>query len=293
MSLIGWINPNFWYQLRYFSPHKLNGKWVFIKRDIALPYNHVPVVERKVLLLRYYPSLFNRWYSWMTSSGLYRRTVQSTMDHVVYRLKPRGNCFHDYVGSSRRKIRYGIFVKNKDPYCYMLQQARNIRMRHWRTFGWQVPEKQGPGPGLGFLPTHLDYPNKLTRMIEDDYTDTGVGCYALKMLPTLTIRKYFNELPRHNSMTYGIQYTKQDVFNHIAWGIDPGAGKLDQILNPTDPDFKAKFDEEQDIKKSFWPELYAAFEKDYQLKWPYPDDNVYRPTYNRGFTRKYWSREYY
>ena len=290
MSLYGWINPNFWYQLRFFCPHRLNGKWHFIKRDIGLPYNVAPVIEGKEYHLRYNPPLMARWYGWIVNSGLYRRTAQSVLDHTIYRLKSRGNCLHDYVGSKRRKIRYAVYAKNKDPYCYMLQQARNLRSRHWRSFGWQVPEKHGPGAGMGLLPPHMDYPNKLTRMTEDDWTDTGVNCFALKMIPTITMRKYFNELPRPTSMTYGVEYTKEDMFNHIAWGIDPGSKKLEEVLNPTDPDAKAKREEELDIKRYLWPELAVAFDKDYRLKWPYPDDNVYRPIYNRGFTRKFWSR---
>ena len=292
MSIYGWINPNFWYQLRFFRPHRLNGKWHFIKRDIGLPYNYAPVIEHREVHLQYNPPLMARWYAWVVNSGLYRRTAQTVWDHLVYRLKPRGNCLHDYVGSKRRKIRYAVYAKNKDPYCFMLQQARNLRMRHWRSFGWSVPERHGPGPGLGLLPTALDYPNKLTRMTEDDWTDTGVNCFALKMLPTVTLRKYFNVLPRPSSWTYGVAYTKEDMFNHIAWGIDPGHKILQELQNPKDPDTKAKREEEVDIKKYLWPELRVAFEKDYKLKWPYPDDNIYRPTYNRGFTRKYWSREF-
>jgi hypothetical protein len=292
MSIYGWINPNFWYQLRFLRPHKLNGKWHFIKRDIALPYNYVPVIERREVHMQYNPPLMARWYGWIVNSGLYRRTVQSVLDHLVYRLKPRGNCLHDYVGSKRRKIRYAVFAKNKDPYCYMLQQARNLRMRHWRSFGWSVPERHGPGAGLGYLPTPLDYPNKITRMTEDDWTDTGVNCFALKMFPTIALRKYFNELPRPTSWTYGVEYTKEDMFNHIAWGIDPGHKVLGELLNPSDPEKKAQREEEIEIKKYLWPELRAAHEKDYKPKWPYPDDNIYRPTYNRGFTRQYWSREF-
>ena len=292
MSLLGWINPNFWYQLRFFRPHRLNGKWLFIKRDICLPYNVAPVVEGRELHMRYNPPMMARWYAWIVGSGLYRRTSQGFFDHVVYRLKPRGNCLHDYVGSKRRRIRYAVFAKNKDPYCFMLQQARNLRSRHWRVFGWQVPERHGPGPGMGLLPEHLDYPNKITRMTEDDWTDTGVNCFALKMIPTITLRKYFNELPRPSPFNYGLDYTKEDMFNHITWGIDPGHQKLDEILNPTDPDIKALRDEEKDIKKYLWPDIAPAYEKGYNIKWPYPDDNIYRPTYNRGFTRKYWSREF-
>ena len=233
-----------------------------------------------------------RWYSWMISTGIYRRTAQTFLDHVVYRVKPRGAMLSDFVGSARRKVRYPVYQKNKDPYCYMLQQARIVRMRHWRAFGWAVPERHGPGAGLGLLSTELDYPNKLTRMIDDDWTDTGVNAWAIKMIPSLAIRKYFNELPRTLPLLYGIDYTKEDMFNHIAWGKDPGHEKLQEILNPSDPDTIAQVKEDNEIRDYLWPELAAVRNKDYKLKWPYPDDNIYRPTYNRGFTRKYWSRVY-
>lgn len=292
MSLYSWLSPTFWYQLRFFSPHKLNGKWHFIKRDIGLAYNFPPEVERRDLHMRYNPPMMGRWYAWIVSTGFYRRTSQSFLDHAVYRLKPRGNMLSDYVGNSRRKIRYAIFAKNKDPYCYMLQQARNLRMRHWRVFGWAVPERHGPGPGMGMLNPELDYPNKLTRMIDDDWTDTGVNAWALRMIPLITVRKYFNELPRPTSFGYGYDYTPQEMFDHIAWGKDPGYAKLVEIMNPTDPEKKKAMEEEKDIKRYLWPDLAPAAEKDYKIKWPYPDDNLYRPVYNRGFTRKYWSRFY-
>jgi hypothetical protein len=290
MSIYAWINPNFWYQLRFFRPHKLNGKWHFIKRDIGLPYNVAPEIERRSLHMRYNPPLMARWYAFVVNSGIFRRLAQTVFDHAAYRLKQRGNSLHDYVGSKRRKIRYSVYAKNKDPYCFMLQQARNLRSRHWRAFGWQVPERHGPGAGLGAITIDLDYPNKLTRMTEDDWTDTGVNCFALKMFPTITLRKYFNELPRPSPWNYGYDYSKEDMFNHIAWGIDPTSKKLDEILNPTDPVAIAQKEEEKDIKKYLFPDFAAVLEKDYKLKWPYPDDNIYRPTYNRGFTRKYWSR---
>lgn len=257
-----------------------------------MPFNNPPVVEDRPLHLQYSPPLMARWYAWGVNSGLYKRTKQSLYNHLVYRLKPRGNCLHDYVGSKRRRIRYAVFAKNKDPYCYMLQQARNLRARQWRAFGWQVPERHGPGLGMGILPEHLDYPNKITRMTDDDWTDTGVSCFAMKMIPTITLRKYFNELPRPSPFSYGMEYTREDMFNHIAWGIDPGAKRIEEILNPTDPEFKARREEERDIKKYLYPDLAPAYEKGYNIKWPYPDDNVYRPIYNRGFTRKLWSRIY-
>lgn len=163
-------------------------------------------------------------------------------------------------------------------------------MRYWRTFGWQVPESHGPGPGLGLVPPHLDYTNKITRMIEDDWTDTGLSCYAMKMIPTITQRKYYNELPRMTAYCYGMDYTKEQMFNHITWGIDPGNEKIDKILNPTDPAMKEFRDYEREMRQYLYPDVAPAWEPDYKLRWPFPDDNVYRPTYNRGFNRRYWSR---
>mmetsp|Transcript_12766 Transcript_12766/g.18638 ORF Transcript_12766/g.18638 Transcript_12766/m.18638 type:complete len:294 (+) Transcript_12766:1884-2765(+) len=293
MSIVAYFNPNFWYQLRFFRPHKINGKWRFIKRDICLPYNVPPRIEQRMVHIKYDPPLMGRWYSWILSTGLFRRTAASFFDHVVFRIKQRGNCWNDYVGKHRRKIRYPVFAKNRDPYQWMYLGARNVRSRHWRTYGWQVPEQHGPGAGLGILPVHLDYPNKITRMTEDDWTDTGVSCYAGKMFPTLTIRKYFNELPRPTPFEYGMDYTKEQMFNHIAFGIDPGNLKIDELKNPSDPKLAEERREEKEIQEYLWPDVAAAFKPDYKLKWPFPDDNVYRPTYNRGFNRRYWSRAPY
>ena len=290
MAILAWINPNFLYQLRFFRPHKINGKWHLIKRDICLPYNHPPVIERRMVHLRHDPPVSGRWLSWFTSTGIFRRMAQTFWDHATYRLKQRGNCVSDYVGSQRRKIRYATIAKNRDPYVWMLQGARNLRMRHWRTFGWQVPEKLGPGPGLGAVPVHMDYMNKITRMTEDDYTDPGISTTAMKMWPSVTIRKYFNELPRTFPYAYGMDYTKEQMFNHVTWGIDPGNLKLQEILNPSDPEVAAQRKEEKEIAMYLWPDIAPAFEPGYKLKWPFPDDNVYRPTYNRGSNRALWSR---
>jgi hypothetical protein len=111
------------------------------------------------------------------------------------------------------------------------------------------------------------------------------------MVPELAQRKYFNELPRIIPHQYGLDYTKEQMFNHIAWGIDPGNLKLDDLLNPKDPELAAKRKEELEIEKYLYGDFVAYKDPDYQLKWPYPDDNVYRPTYERGGNRHYWSRD--
>mmetsp|Transcript_21858 Transcript_21858/g.3630 ORF Transcript_21858/g.3630 Transcript_21858/m.3630 type:complete len:153 (-) Transcript_21858:27-485(-) len=151
----------------------------------------------------------------------------------------------------------------------------------------------GPGPGLGLVPRHLDYYNKITNMVEADWVDTGLSCTALKMIPTITVRKYYNELPRMLPFVYGMVYTKEQMYNHLAWGVDPGNLCIEELINPTDPEKRKERQLENEIKKYLTPDLAAAWEKDYKLKWPFPDDNVYRPTYNRGFNRKYWSKYYF
>lgn len=293
MSIFGWINPNFWYQLRYFSPHKLNGKWFFIKREMCLPYRQMPQVERREIHLAYNPPSIAKVYSWVYFTGIWRRFMQAEYDRVVERLKMRGSYMSDYFGTGRRQIRWPVYLKNRDPYVHMLLANRNIRQRNWRTWGWQVPEKQGPGPGLGALPIRMDYHNKITRMTNDDWTDTGISTYALMMLPTVTIRKFFNEFPRVPAWYYGIQHSKEQLYNHISFGIDPGNQVIDELMNPTDPDLKAAREEDDEVTKYLYPEMWEAKKNpDYKLKWPFPDDNVYRPTYNRGSNRKYWSRNY-
>ena len=173
----------------------------------------------------------------------------------------------------------------------MMHGARQLRMRWGRAFSWGVPEAHGPGPGLGMAGLQLDYTNKITRMTEDDYTDTGISMFAFKMFPEMMQRKYFNELPRLVPHVYGLDYTKEQMFNHIAWGIDPGNEKLDELLYPTDPVKAEKRREELEIERYLVGDWAAHKEPGYQLKWPYPDDNVYRPTYERGSNRHYWSRE--
>lgn len=290
MSLLAWLNPNFWYQLKHFMPHKVNGKWHFIKRDIVLPFHYTPNIEQRYTHIKYDPPVSGKPHSWVLSTGLYRRLAQSMWDHACNRIKPRGNGFGDYVGAHRRKIRYPVYAKNRDPYVWMLFGARSLRMRWARAFGWHVPEQHGPGAGLGIVPRHLDYNNKLTRMTEDDYVDTGVTTFALKMIPTIALRRYFNELPRITAWSYGMDYNKEHMYNHIFKGIDPGNLKIDELLNPSDPKKKAAIQEEKEIRRYLWPEIAPAWEPDYKLKWPFPDDNIYRPTFNRGFNRRFWSR---
>jgi len=195
---------------------------------------------------------------------------------------------HDYMGMYRRKIRYPVYLKNRDPYTDMLIRARNIRMRNWRSWGWQVPEKQGPGPGLGIVPVRMDYHHKIQFMAQMDWTDTGVEVYGLAMFPFICVQKYFNEMPRMQHYSYGLRYTKEMMFNHIAFGVDPGNETIDEIRYPKDPDERAVLDEQREICDYLFPDEGIATQPGYRLKWPYPDDNVYRPTYNRGYNRKYW-----
>jgi hypothetical protein len=87
-----------------------------------------------------------------------------------------------------------------------------------------------------------------------------------------------------------MDYNKEHMYNHIFKGIDPGNLKIDELLNPSDPKKKAAIQEEKEIRRYLWPEIAPAWEPDYKLKWPFPDDNIYRPTFNRGFNRRFWSR---
>mmetsp|Transcript_25997 Transcript_25997/g.46000 ORF Transcript_25997/g.46000 Transcript_25997/m.46000 type:complete len:292 (-) Transcript_25997:52-927(-) len=291
MSLVLWFSPNFWNQLKHFKPHKINGKWHFIKRDIILPHTVIPTVERRGLHWLYNPPKSGRLLSYFLNTGISKRFLASIFDHAAYRLSFRGVGWNDFSGDIRRTIRYPVQTKHKDPYYSFLQQARISRMRMWRCYGYAVPEKHGVGDGLGFVPFRLNYPQKLVRQIDDDWTDTAVERYTLGLIPHISYRKYFNELPRLTAFSYGVDYTKEQLYNHISWGIDPGREKLDAILNPTDPDAKAWLEKEKELFRYYYPSIAASKEDDYTLRWPYPDDNVYRPTYERGFNRLYWGRK--
>jgi hypothetical protein len=291
MSATAWLSPNFWNQIKHFRPHKINGKWHFIQRDMILPHLVVPTVERRVSHWLLNPPKSARWLSFILNSGMSKRFLGSLLDHAAYRLSFRGVGWNDFAGSVRRHIRYPVLTKHKDPYYYMLQQARISRMRMWRCYGFAVPESHGVGDGLGYVPQRMNYPQKLVRMMDDDWMDTAVDVYTMKLLPHIAYRKYFNELPRMTAFSYGFDYTKEQLYNHISWGIDPGHDKLEELMNPTDPAKKAELEEEKELFRYYFPSIAASREADYTLKWPYPDDNVYRPTYERGFNRKYWSRK--
>ena len=98
------------------------------------------MIEERTTLLKHDPPVATSWFSYIISSHMFHRYASSMVDHWVDRITKRGNCIDDYIGVTRRRIRYAVFAKNKDPYVYMLMGARNSRMRHWRTYGWQVPE---------------------------------------------------------------------------------------------------------------------------------------------------------
>lgn len=241
--------------------------------------------------MKYDPPMMSKPFQAIINSSIFRRWRQDFLNHAQTKLKRRGNSIKDYIGYGRRKIRFSVYQKQKDPYYHMMHGARQLRMRWGRAFSWGVPEAHGPGPGLGMAGKELDYTNKITRMTEDDYTDTGISMYLFKMFPEMAQRKYFNELPRLMPHVYGLDYTKEQMFNHIAWGIDPGNEKLDELLYPTDPAKAEKRREELEIERYLVGDWAAHKEPGYQLKWPYPDDNVYRSTYERGSNRHYWSRE--
>lgn len=291
MSAVAWLSPNFWNQLKHFRPHKINGKWHFIKRDIILPHVVIPTVERRALQWLHNPPKSAKLLSYVLNSGLSRRFLSSLYEHAEYRLNFRGVGWNDFAGEERRMIRYPVQTRHKDTYYYLLQQARISRMRMWRCYGYAVPEQHGVGEGLGYCPQRLNYPMKLVRQMDDDWMDTAVEVFTLKLIPHIAYRKFFNELPRMTAFSYGFDYTKEQLFNHIAWGIDPGRASLDEKLNPTDPAQIAYIEEQKELDRYYYPSIAASKEEDYKLRWPYPDDNIYRPTYNRGFNRLYWGRK--
>jgi hypothetical protein len=109
MSVIAWMNPNFWYQLRFFRPHKVNGKWNFIKRDIVLPYNWLPQIEKRLQHLKYDPPMMSKpWQAWVNSS-IYRRWRQDFIHVAASKIKRRGVMVKDFVGFNRRRIRYSVY----------------------------------------------------------------------------------------------------------------------------------------------------------------------------------------
>jgi len=293
MSLLDWFDPNFLRQFRFFRPHKVNGRWYFIKRDIVLPFNNWPVMENRLENMIRRPPVMALPLQFFMRSTLFRRMSQAHLDLVWARTTIRGSSLMDYAGEQKRKIRFTLIGKNRDPYLHMLMGVRNLRARWCRAWGWQVPPRHGPGAGLGFVPKNLDYYNKVARMIEDDYCDTGISVFALRMFPITTMRKYFNELPRPTSYWYGMDYTREQMFNHIAWGIDPGTVAAEAAEQNPNPDLLEARKKEKEYVDYLFPELAVVNSPDYKLKWPMPDDNVFRPTYNRGFNRKYWSRNPY
>ena len=42
------------------------------------------------------------------------------------------------------------------------------------------------------------------------------------------------------------------MYNHIAWGIDPGNEKYDSVMNPNDPEKKKKIDESEEMKDYYF-----------------------------------------
>ncbi|CAG9317776.1 unnamed protein product [Blepharisma stoltei] len=291
MSIFAWLNPIFWYQLKFFSPHKLNGKWFFIKREFCLPYNIMPQIEDRDLHLRWNPTNGTKIWRWIWTSSLWRRFMSQYVDFTVGQLKRRGGCISDMHTDDRLKIRFPVYAKNRDPYYQILMEARNTRARNWRTWGMQVPEKQGPGPNLGLVKKYQDYDNKIFRMADDDWTYTGLDTFFLAMLPNITLRKYWNEFPRVMPYFYGMYFTKEQLFNHISFGVDPGNQVLDELINSSDPEKKAEVEEDNDIMDYLFPIRQGLKDPNYRLKYPFPDDNIYRPTFNRGGNRQYWSRD--
>lgn len=293
MSLIDWFDPNFLYQLRFFYPHIVNGRWFFLKRDIVLPYNYPPIPEFRMNRLMNDPPAMAKPVTWFLKSTLFLRMSQANVDLAWKRMTPRGMPISDWIGPERRKIRTAILVKSRDPYLHMQIGARGLRQRFFRAFGWSVPPRHGPGEGMGTVPRRLDQQNKLARMIDDDYCDTAIGVFFLRMFPVVCMRKYINELPRPTPYWYGMDYTREQMFMHIAWGIDPSVEAVEDEEENLDPAIAEQRSAEEEYAQYLLPELYIQNKPDYKLKWPFPDDNIYRPTYERGFTREFWCRHPY
>ena len=122
-----------------------------------------------------------------------------------------------------------IALKSADPYWL----GRN-NFKYDRAIDWlgddrgPVPKQYGPDETFGMRVREFDYLNKLCRFVADDKLGgQEARAHLSALLPGLARRKYFNELPRPSYFTYGMRYTKEEMFNHIAFGIDPGNKKWD------------------------------------------------------------------
>ena len=59
------------------------------------------------------------------------------------------------------------------------------------------------------VPHHQDYFGKINRMMDDDWCDTSMDIGPISMIPMITHKKFFNELPRTAPFFYGMTYTKE------------------------------------------------------------------------------------
>lgn len=182
-------------------------------------------------------------------------------------------------------------VKMADPYWLGRTHNKFDRALDWLgDYATSVPKAHGPGEGFGYVRREHDYLRKLCRQVADDkMTGTDAKSYLLGLLPYLTQRKFFNELPRPSYYSYGMAYTKQQMFDHVAFGVDPGNVRWEEMKQ--DPKVQEFVDWHREKIRYYFPEeAPVSTNENHVPAVPQPDDNVYRPIYNRGSNRKLWGR---